>query len=73
MVIIMRVIFCHCVSFINEVSIHTAGRVYRFSQYMHTANAAVAAPCLPVILTALGQWTACDSDTINNLCSLYHL
>ena len=22
----------------NEVSIHTAGRVYRFSRYMHTAN-----------------------------------
>ena len=23
---------------VSEVSIHTAGRVYRFSRYMHTAN-----------------------------------
>jgi len=37
---------------------------------MHTANAAVAAPCLPVILTALGQWTACD--TVKDSCSLYN-
>ena len=44
---VQLVTYADCVSAIkmfSEVSVHTAGRVYRFSRYMHTANGLITIP-----------------------------